>query len=43
MELSPFPGMDPYIEACDRWEDFHCKLISEIEHALAQAVPDRYC
>lgn len=20
---SPFPGMDPYIEACGLWEGFH--------------------
>src|SRR5260370_15992234 len=39
---SPFPGMDPFIEACNRWEDFHGKLISEIERGLAQAVPQRY-
>lgn len=39
---SPFPGMDPFIEACSRWEDFHQQLISEIHRTLAAAVPDRY-
>ncbi len=39
---SPFPGMDPYIEACGLWGDFHHDLISEIKYALAQAAPDRY-
>jgi hypothetical protein len=39
---SPFPGMDPYIEACGLWGDFHHELISEIKHALAQAAPERY-
>src|SRR5205807_280605 len=39
---SPFPGMDPYIEACGLWEDFHDDLINEMKRALAQAVPDRY-
>jgi hypothetical protein len=39
---SPFPGMDPYIEACGLWGDFHLDLISEIKHALAQAAPERY-
>ena len=39
---SPFPGMDPYIEACGLWEDFHHDLIAEIKHALAQAAPERY-
>jgi hypothetical protein len=39
---SPFPGMDPYIEACGLWEDFHAKLIGEIERALAPVLPERY-
>ena len=39
---SPFPGMDPYIEACGLWGDFHLELISEIKHALARAAPERY-
>ena len=40
--LSPFPGMDPYIEAAGLWEDFHSKLIGETERALSSLVPDRY-
>jgi hypothetical protein len=39
---SPFPGMDPYIEACGLWGDFHHDLIAETKRALAQAVPERY-
>ena len=39
---SPFPGMDPYIEACGLWEDFHHNLISEIQGAIAAVLPDRY-
>ncbi|MDA1012846.1 MAG: DUF4058 family protein [Planctomycetota bacterium] len=39
---SPFPGMDPYIESCGLWEDFHQKLIGEVEGTLARALPDRY-
>jgi hypothetical protein len=39
---SPFPGMDPYIEACGLWGDFHHELISGIKHALAEAAPERY-
>jgi hypothetical protein len=39
---SPFPGMDPYIEACGLWGDFHDRLISEIRDALDQAAPQRY-
>ncbi|HEY7158200.1 MAG TPA: DUF4058 family protein [Gemmataceae bacterium] len=39
---SPFPGMDPYIEACDLWGDFHGHLIEHIYQQLADAVPERY-
>jgi hypothetical protein len=39
---SPFPGMDPYIEARGLWEDFHAKLIGEIERAIASVLPERY-
>lgn len=39
---SPFPGMDPYIEACGLWLDFHDDLIGEIKRALAVALPERY-
>lgn len=39
---SPFPGMDPYIEAHGLWEDFHDDLIAEIKRSLAQAAPERY-
>jgi hypothetical protein len=34
--------MDPYIEVSGRWEDFHTKLIGELERNLAAAVPERY-
>jgi hypothetical protein len=40
--LSPFAGMDPYIEAVGMWEDFHSKLIGEMERTLSSLVPDRY-
>jgi hypothetical protein len=39
---SPFPGMDPYIEACGLWGDFHHDLISAIKNGLAQVAPERY-
>jgi Protein of unknown function (DUF4058) len=39
---SPFPGMDPYIEACGLWEDFHATLIGEIKRVLAPMLPKRY-
>jgi hypothetical protein len=34
--------MDPYIQACGLWEDFHEELIGEIKAALARWVPDHY-
>src|SRR5215467_6449187 len=39
---SPFPGMDPYIEARHLFEDFHHDLISEIKASLASRLPERY-
>lgn len=39
---SPFPGMDPYIEASGLWQDFHDDLIGEIKRALAAVLPERY-
>jgi Protein of unknown function (DUF4058) len=42
MMKSPFPGMDPYIEACGLWEDFHSHLIEKIGERLADAAPERY-
>lgn len=39
---SPFPGMDPFIEGCGLWGDFHNSLIAEIHRTLADAVSDRY-
>lgn len=34
--------MDPFIEACGRWEGFHTKLIAEMERNLAVMLPERY-
>jgi hypothetical protein len=34
--------MDPYIEACGLWGDFHDDLIHEIKRTLARAAPERY-
>ncbi len=39
---SPFPGMDPYIEAGGLWADFHDDLIAEIKRSLAARLPERY-
>ncbi len=39
---SPFPGMDPYIEAFDLWEDFHDDLIAAIKGVIVDALPPGY-
>jgi Protein of unknown function (DUF4058) len=39
---SPFPGMDPFIEACGLWGDFHHSLIQEIKRKLNQYLPKGY-
>lgn len=39
---SPFPGMDPFIEACGLWEGFHSHLIEAIYQALASILPKGY-
>lgn len=39
---SPFPGMDPFIEARGLWGDFHDDLIAEIKRQLAPALPQGY-
>jgi hypothetical protein len=39
---SPFPGMDPYLEAPDIWPDFHDALATEIRAELNQALPAPY-
>ena len=39
---SPFPGMDPYIEECGLWGDFHSHLIEKIGEKLADAAPEHY-
>lgn len=39
---SPFPGMDPYLEAPDLWEDFHARLAAEISDQLMPRLRLRY-
>ena len=44
MELveSPFPGMNPYLEAADTWPDFHDALANEIRVELNRVLPTPY-
>lgn len=39
---SPFPGMDPWLEAADIWPDFHDSFASEIRGALNATLPAPY-
>jgi hypothetical protein len=39
---SPFPGMDPFIEASGLWPDFHGHLVHKIAEKIADALPPRY-
>lgn len=39
---SPFPGMNPYLEAPDIWEDFHANLATEIRSQLTPYLRPRY-
>lgn len=40
--LSPFPGMDPYLEAPDIWPDFHDALAGAIREGLNRTLPRPY-
>ena len=39
---SPFPGMDPYLEASGGWEDFHDRFLTHCGEALLEALPSHY-
>ncbi len=39
---SPFPGMDPYIEANRIWSDFHADLATEIRASLNTQIQPKY-
>ena len=39
---SPFPGMNPYLEQDDAWQDFHNDMISGIREALGPQVSPHF-
>ncbi len=39
---SPFPGMNPYLEQDDTWEDFHHNFITQAREALTYQVGPNY-
>ena len=40
--LSPFPGMDPYLESQDFWLDFHMRFMTYLCGAIGDRLPDNY-
>ena len=40
--VSPFPGMDPYLEHPDLWSDVHHRLITTLADTLGPQVRPRY-
>src|ERR1700722_14695866 len=39
---SPFPGMNPYLEDNDLWQDFHSRLVPALGDALAPLVTPNF-
>jgi len=39
---SPFPGIDPFLEAPAYWSDFHSRFVNYWCEAIADALPDSY-
>src|SRR4051794_24142402 len=39
---SPFPGMDPYLEAQEDWRGFHTRFITYCSDALSDCLPEEY-
>ena len=39
---SPFPGMDPFLEAASVWPAFHQNLAAALYHAVLPGLADRY-
>lgn len=37
---SPFPGMNPYLEQNDTWEDFHQEFLTRARSQLANQYTD---
>lgn len=39
---SPFPGMNPYLEQSDVWQDFHANFIARAQEALSGQIRPTY-
>ena len=42
MSLSPFPGMDPYLEAPAKWSSIHTRLITALSDQLTAQLGSQY-
>ena len=42
MSTSPFPGMDPYLEAPDLWADVHSRLVNIFAEQLSPQLAPKY-
>lgn len=40
--MSPFPGIDPYIESQNLWLDFHHRFITALGDVLSERLPEPY-
>jgi hypothetical protein len=40
--LSPFPGMDPFLEISGDWRDFHSRFLNGIADELSDQLPENY-
>ncbi|HAZ47435.1 MAG TPA: hypothetical protein DDW76_13205 [Cyanobacteria bacterium UBA11369] len=40
--LSPFPGMNPYLENPGLWSEVHNRLIVNLADSLAPVIPEEY-
>ena len=39
---SPFPGMNPYLEQSDHWQDFHTEFLGDLRHQLDARIGTDY-
>jgi Protein of unknown function (DUF4058) len=40
--LSPFPGMDPFLEISGDWRDFHARFLTGCADAISDQLPENY-
>jgi hypothetical protein len=40
--MSPFPGIDPYVEGQKLWQDFHSRFLTALSGAISERLPEPY-